>query len=83
MNIVEIFKAWSISFDPSKEQNELAAIRMKICDSCEAKETNPIIYCKDCGCPLSKKVFTPYMNRCPRAKWNDDERKYFEKNNVG
>jgi hypothetical protein len=56
---------------------------MKICDSCEAKETNPIIYCKDCGCPLSKKVFTPYMNRCPRAKWNDDERKYFEKNNVG
>ena len=83
MNIVEIFKSWAISFDPTQEQNELAAMRMQICDGCEAKGTSPIIYCKDCGCPLEKKVFTPYMNRCPRGKWNEAELKYFGENNVG
>ena len=83
MNIVEIFKSWAIAYNPNEEQVELAAKRMEICDGCDAKETTPFIYCKDCGCPLQKKVFTPYMNRCPRARWNDVEVDYFSKNNEG
>lgn len=83
MNIVEIFKSWAIAYDPNEEQSELAAQRMKICDGCDAKKTSPLIYCGDCGCPLGKKVFTPYMNRCPRGKWNDVDIKYFAENNEG
>ena len=30
--IVEIFKAWGIAYDPTKEQSDLAASRMLICD---------------------------------------------------
>lgn len=83
MDIIEIFKSWSIAYDPNEKQVELAAIRMKICDGCDAKKTSPVIHCSDCGCPLSKKVFTPYMHRCPRGKWNDEEVKYFSQNNEG
>jgi hypothetical protein len=83
MNIVEIFKSWAIAYDPSEEQSQLAAKRIEICNSCDAKKTEPVIYCGDCGCPLSKKVFTPYMNRCPRGKWDEVDRVYFEKNNEG
>lgn len=83
MNIVEILKSWAIAYDPSEEQSQLAAKRIEICNLCDAKKTEPVIYCGDCGCPLSKKVFTPYMNRCPRGKWDEVDRKYFEENNEG
>ncbi len=83
MNVVEIFKSWAIAYDPNEQQSQLAALRMQICDGCDAKKTSPIIHCSDCGCPLEKKIFTPFMNRCPRGKWNDAEVEYFTKNNEG
>ena len=71
MNLFEIAKAWVISFNPSKEQQELADERVKVCDSCEFKKFSStlwIFYCSACGCPLDKKIFSP-ENSCPKEKW--------------
>ena len=45
-----------------------------ICDSCEHKAYVKAIdsfICDKCGCPLSKKVFSPRPGKeaCPLAKW--------------
>jgi len=77
MNIVEIFKSWAISLRPDERQNKLASGRMLICDSCEYKRTEPIIYCHKCGCPLEKKVFSPLENRCPLGKWEEVDKPFF------
>jgi hypothetical protein len=71
--ISEIFHAWVAAANPTSEQQVIAEHRSNICDSCDKKvfmfPINSFI-CGECGCPLSKKVFSPRgPEACPLAKW--------------
>ena len=72
--ISEIFQAWVAAAKPTPEQLSTAQHRSQICDSCEHKTFTKAIQtfvCGKCGCPLSKKVFSPKPGpeACPLAKW--------------
>ena len=72
--ISEIFQAWVVAANPTPEEKAIAEYRSSVCDSCEKKGYNNTIniyYCTECGCPLSKKVFSPKpgLEACPLAKW--------------
>lgn len=68
--IHDILKSWAISFNPTKEQKELAEKRLSICIPCEFADENPIgPFCKLCGCAFRAKVFTSSNNGCPKNKW--------------
>jgi ribosomal protein L37E len=69
----EIFQAWVAAASPSPDQKLLAEQRTSVCDTCEHKTYNKLLdlhACGLCGCPLSKKVFSPAgPNACPGNKW--------------
>lgn len=71
--ISEIFQAWVAAANPTPEQLEIAHYRSSVCDTCEKKSHVKAInsfICSECGCPLSKKVFSPKgPEACPLAKW--------------
>jgi hypothetical protein len=70
--ISEIFKSWVIAAKPSKEQEDLAVKRHNICLGCKFI-TNSVIFntkCGQCGCPISKKIFSPQKGACPIGKWD-------------
>jgi len=72
--ISEIFKAWVAAANPTPEEQALAKYRASVCDSCEEKtyfSATNLFICGECGCPLSKKVFSPKPGpeACPLAKW--------------
>lgn len=74
-NITEIIVAWHRAANPTSEQKEIAEHRATICDSCEQKEFKKIIMthiCGACGCPISKKVYSPHAGSeaCPKGKWD-------------
>lgn len=78
-NIKTIVKAWGISFNPSNQQKALAERRAEICLTCPAKTKIGVMQlCSECGCPISKKVFTDEVNPCPLGKWTFDE-EYLDK----
>jgi len=90
--VEEIFRAWSIAFNPDDEQAELAVKRIQICDKCEHKDkypTGPLLYiakCGVCGCALKGKIYTPktYLDEggsCPKEKWKDVEKEWLDKKN--
>jgi hypothetical protein len=72
--ISEIFQAWVAAASPTPEQTIIAEYRLSVCESCEKKKFVSAIntfICGECGCPLSKKVFSPIEGpkACPLAKW--------------
>jgi uncharacterized paraquat-inducible protein A len=74
LKLVEIAKAWITAANPTDEQKEIAEKRISICNECEFSRYNKALdfhYCGECGCPLSKKIFThiPGPEACPKAKW--------------
>jgi hypothetical protein len=84
MNFRTIIDAWKIANDPTPEQIELSIKRMEICKKCESlseliKGLKISTVCTECGCPISKKVFTDIFNSCPLEKWADCDMNYFEK----
>jgi hypothetical protein len=79
--IEEIFRAWKISYNPNEWESGLAIARMEICDKCDSKKDNPYIHCGECGCMLSKKIYTPVMGGCPRGKWISVEIEFENKKN--
>jgi hypothetical protein len=81
--ITEIMGAWIVSFNPTKDQKELAEKRYEICLNCEEYgEKRPIFgdeYCKNCSCPIQKKVYTQKKNEtCPLKKWDLIEKQFRE-----
>lgn len=69
--LVEIAKAWIIAANPTQEEEQKALSRSAICDECPKKKHNDhlkFFYCDECGCPLSKKIYSP-INSCPLDKW--------------
>ena len=72
--ISEIFESWVTAANPSPEEQAIAQYRANVCDSCYEKThvaALNIFVCDECGCPLSKKVFSPKPGKeaCPLAKW--------------
>ena len=72
--ISEIFKSWVAAANPTPDQQAIAQYRANVCDSCDKKTYVVAIasfVCGECGCPLSKKVFSPRPGKeaCPLAKW--------------
>jgi hypothetical protein len=70
--ITEIFQSWVIAANPSKEEEILAAKRHSICLDCKFI-TDSVMFntiCGQCGCPISKKIFSPQKGACPIGKWN-------------
>jgi ribosomal protein L37E len=69
----EIFQAWVAAANPTPEQKLLAEQRTVVCSGCEHRSFNTtfnVNTCGLCGCPLSKKVFSPAgPNACPGNKW--------------
>jgi len=73
--LVEIAKAWIAAENPTPKQKLIAEHRANICDSCSSKSYNKAIdlyFCGECGCPLSKKIFSPLPGpeACPKQYWN-------------
>ena len=74
LKIVEIAKSWIVATNPTPEQEAVALYRSKVCDECPSKDYLPRFdsyICGECGCPLSKKVFSPSPGpkACPLQKW--------------
>lgn len=88
-DLIEIAKSWLIAANPSTLQKEIAQKRYSTCLQCEHyRKTRAVThdeYCDDCGCPLSKKIFSPRFSACPQHKWLDIDTQYkevyFEKKN--
>lgn len=73
-DIKEIIVAWHRAATPTAEQKEIAEHRASICETCEFKEFKTLIrsyVCGACGCPISKKIYSPIPGpeACPNAKW--------------
>ena len=73
--VKEIAESWIIANNPSEAQLKLAEERLKICRGCDkmAKSTLGHFKCSECGCPISKKIFSPAYDSCPLHKWLDVE----------
>ena len=74
LKIVEIAKAWIAAANPTDEQQMIANHRARVCDTCPSKSYVKAIdtyVCGECGCPLSRKIFShlPGKQACPLAKW--------------
>jgi hypothetical protein len=72
--LTEIFQAWVAAANPTPEQQLIAEHRASICDTCSYKgyiAAMDTYVCKECGCPLSKKVFSPLPGpqSCPKKFW--------------
>jgi hypothetical protein len=81
-DLKEIAKSWLISASPSLLQKEIAQKRYNICLQCEYYNPSRVLthdeYCIDCGCPLSKKIFSPKFDACKLHKWFDVDTQYKE-----
>ena len=87
MNVIEIINAWKIANNPTPKQEELAELRGKICDGCPSKKVltkklKLATICGECGCPISKKIFTPKFNPCPLKKWKEVDALYIEERKI-
>lgn len=74
-DIKEIIVAWHRASNPTPEQKKIAEHRADICNSCEFKEFKHFIkayVCGACGCPISKKIYSPNPGHiaCPKQKWD-------------
>jgi len=87
MNTNEIVKAWIISFNPTEDEEKMALGRKGICEQCSSKkdilkERGWTSICKECGCPISKKVYTKRYNPCPLGKWVKVDNLFFEDKKI-
>lgn len=74
LKIVEIAKAWIAAANPTPEQQALAEYRISVCETCPHRQYLKQFdthTCGLCGCPLSKKIFSPLPGEeaCPDKKW--------------
>ena len=74
LKIVEIAKAWIAAANPTPEQKVIAEYRASVCDACPHKKHQSHLdtyTCGLCGCPLSKKIFSPLRGQeaCPDKRW--------------
>lgn len=72
---IDIIKAWWIASNPTPQQSQLAQKRLGICSECTSMVKSVVFEykCKECGCPIGKKIFTDKMGTCDLKKWNKVE----------
>lgn len=78
-SVSEIIEAWAASYTKDPQRQKLAELRYQVCRGCEHFGKRPILgdeYCKDCGCPIDKKVFSKRFNACPLKKWEDVDKSH-------
>ena len=76
LNFKKIFNAWIASYNPTSEQKLLAEKRNEVCEMCPSRKvlTNKLklgVVCGECGCPITKKIFSNDFNDCPLKKWDE------------
>ena len=81
LNFKKIFNAWIASYNPTPEQKLLAEKRNEVCEACPSRKvlTNKLklgVVCGECGCPITKKIFSNDFNDCPLKKWEEVDKKY-------
>lgn len=69
-----ITKAWIKASNHSQLEEEVAQIRLKACLVCIFAKTSwvpfSINYCSLCGCPLSRKIYSPAgKDECSENNW--------------
>jgi len=74
VKLVEVAKAWIAAANPTPEQKEVANHRASVCEGCPHKKFIDMLntyVCGLCGCPLSKKIFSPLPGQqaCPDKRW--------------
>ena len=74
LKIVEIAKAWIAAANPTPKQQAIAEYRISVCSKCPYRQYEKRFdthTCGLCGCPLSKKIFSPVEGKqsCPDARW--------------
>jgi hypothetical protein len=77
----EIINAWIVSFNPTESQKAQAAERLSVCLQCEnyseiIKKKKWSAVCKECGCPIEKKIYSNAFDPCPLDKWDGVDMKY-------
>jgi len=80
-NIKVIFDAWVAAAKPTPKQSELAQKRLDICIKCPSRKEivsgkKWSAVCGECGCPISKKIFSQVYDECPLHKWLDVEKEF-------
>jgi hypothetical protein len=81
LNFKKIYNAWVTSYFPNETQKLLAEKRNEICESCPSlKILTDIsklgVICGECGCPITKKIFSNNFNDCPLKKWEEVDTTY-------
>jgi hypothetical protein len=79
MNFKTIFEAWIIANNPTEKQKELAELRYEVCEKCPSKKTIVVEICGECGCPISKKIFTNEYNPCSLLKWGEVDEPFMKR----
>ncbi len=71
IDLVNIAKSWIIARDPNPSQRKAADSRIAICNECpHSVKVLGSEVCSKCGCPLSKKIFSPKgPGECPDGRW--------------
>ena len=80
-NFKKIYNAWVTSYYPNEVQKLLAEKRNEICETCPSRKvlTDKLklgVICGECGCPLTKKIFSNDFNDCPLKKWEEVDTMY-------
>jgi hypothetical protein len=81
-NLFKILEAWETANNPTETEVKIAHLRAEICDTCPSKveiikNKSWSYVCGECGCPLSKKIYTQYNRQCPLGKWSELDSIYF------
>jgi hypothetical protein len=79
MDFLKIAKAWITAYNPTEKQTLIAEERHKICNECPSNVKSVLMgyKCDECGCPISKKIFSDQFNDCPLKKWESVDSLYF------
>lgn len=81
-DLKEIAKSWLIAARPTSLQKEIAQKRYNTCLQCEYYNPSRVLthdeHCSDCGCPLSKKIFSPKYNACDQGYWQSTDDQYLD-----
>jgi len=81
LNFKKIYNAWVTSYFPNETQKLLAEKRNEICESCPSRKiltdiSKLGVICGECGCPITKKIFSNDFNDCPLKKWEEVDTTY-------
>jgi hypothetical protein len=81
LNFKKIYNAWVTSYFPNETQKLLAEKRNEICESCPSRKiltdiSTLGVICGECGCPITKKIFSNDFNDCPLKKWEEVDTTY-------